>query len=59
MKKIPTLIAALENVSDDRVIEAVSFAIRIDILTHSVLGVVIVGTLLYFAYKVIKRVYMS
>ena len=58
MKEIHTLIACLENISDDRIVEAVSYAIRTEAVTDGILRVAFVGIGAYVICKIIKALFV-
>ena len=59
MKDLHTLVTVLEKVSDDKMIEAVSCAIKTEAIVDGVLMVLFVGTLLYAACKIVNAAYRN
>lgn len=57
MKDLYSLICVLEKISDDKVVEAVSCAIKIEAVIDGVLKVLFAGTVFYIACKIVKAVF--
>ena len=57
MKDFHTLITVIENLSDDKIVEAVSCAVKTEAIIDGVLRILFAGTLSYIIYKTLKAMY--